>query len=494
MTTHAAASVRSAAPADTYRRHYDFSEPLDDLWEVLPAPGWTAEIAPGCFRLSITLERPKPADTFQRACCIDGDTVELGLVSGAAKSGVLKFGFVTGFELILAELNLTTGDLIVRTHEAHKRQPRFAGKVTAPTRSIAMKRERDVLPGLPYPGVAITILIDGQPAARVGQIDFLPEALFNFGLEGPGTVSFSHWTHTGNKRPRAEYLRIGIWQKNNKANTRESVDSLKVGVRKAAEAGIQVLITPETSLTGLRFGDPEMDDRALVQAAVREFQQAVAATKNAPYTLVGYPDWMPGREIEASDLDWIKVNRHVFVRPDGTLGPPMAKVHSCEGDHGFWHGRNYNLQRVCGVEMAMGVCHDAHYQDVWSAGVMGGARVCLHPAAGGNLRGNIPKIVDSFRSMGHGLDSFWVRVNAGGGAAIVYPMANAKVTDTILALPDDLTEKSPTYPEYSDMGDQLLHARIRVWDATGCYPLRTLRGGSRAYEAWSKLVPKVVEV
>ena len=74
------------------------------------------------------------------------------------------------------------------------------------------------------------------------------------------------------------------------------------------------------------------------------------------------------------------------------------------------------------------------------------------------------------------------------------PIANAKVRNTILALPDDLTEKSPTYPEYSDLGDQLFHAHIRVWDATGCYPLRTLRGGSKAYEAWSRLVPECVEV
>lgn len=44
------------------------------------------------------------------------------------------------------------------------------------------------------------------------------------------------------------------------------------------------------------------------------------------------------------------------------------------------------------------------------------------------------------------------------------------------------------------MGDLLAHARIRLYDATGCYPMRTLRGGVLAYECWSRLIPPIVEV
>lgn len=36
------------------------------------------------------------------------------------------------------------------------------------------------------------------------------------------------------------------------------------------------------------------------------------------------------------------------------------------------------------------------------------------------------------------------------------------------------------------MGDQLAYARIRLYDASGCYPLRTLRVGKDAYETSSR--------
>jgi hypothetical protein len=87
-----------------------------------------------------------------------------------------------------------------------------------------------------------------------------------------------------------------------------------------------------------------------------------------------------------------------------------------------------------------------------------------------------------------------LRVNAGGGAAIVYPTTTARIRDTIMAVPKDLTPESPTYPDYSPMGDLLAHTVIRLYDATGCYPMRTLRAGKKAYELWSQMIPPLVEV
>ncbi len=235
----------------------------------------------------------------------------------------------------------------------------------------------------------------------------------------------------------------------------------------------------------------ELNNREHIQSELLRFQKEVSKIKNAPYTLIGYPEWIPGKFVEGSTIEKVKVNCHRFVRPDGTLGPMMAKVHSYE--EGFWHGRNYNLQKVCGAEIAVGICHYGHYQNVWATGVMAGARLCLHPAAGGKLKGKIPEILNSMRSAGTSLDAFWVRVNAGGGSAIVYPCKNRKQPETILAVPDDLTEKNPSYPEYSYKGDLFAKARIILWDATGCYPLRTLRNGHK-YKIWKKLIPKIQEV
>jgi hypothetical protein len=141
------------------------------------------------------------------------------------------------------------------------------------------------------------------------------------------------------------------------------------------------------------------------------------------------------------------------------------------------------------------VCHDLNYSDTWGTGVMAGARLCLHPAAGGLPAGTIDEIRQR-NTEGHGsaMDAFWVHVNAAGGSAIYYPRTNARVRERIVAATKDLTKHNPSYPEYASMGDQFAHARIRLYDANGSFPLRTLRAGSKAYECWSKLIPDIVDV
>ena len=80
---------------------------------------------------------------------------------------------------------------------------------------------------------------------------------------------------TGPARPRPEYTHVGIWQ-HTKPNTRESVDALIAGVRLGAEAGVDILVTAETSLTGLRPVDPELNDPQLIEPELERFQRAVA--------------------------------------------------------------------------------------------------------------------------------------------------------------------------------------------------------------------------
>jgi len=472
----------------SFERSYDFTRPFDDLWEVLPTADWSFD------RGRLINRGAGNAEIYLRPCSIYGDRLTWTLAPGATHRGMFAFGFIAGFEYIRVELDLATGALRFRTHEFHKAQPRLVTSVRPPTQSIELIRERDDLPGLPYEGSRITLLIDGADAASLGHIDYLPESLVMFGLHGPGELALKHWTIAGPSRPRPEYVHIGAWQQGAKSTTRENVNALLVGVREAAQAGVKILATPETSLTGLRPDSPELSDRAAIAAELARFQKAVAEIPNAPYTLVGYPDWIPGSTVDGSELDQVKVNCHRFVRPDGALGPPMAKVHSCE--EGLWHGRHYNLQRVAGVEVAVGICHDGHYQDVWATGVMGGARLCIHAAAGGTTRKG--KIEDLRKGITHNpgtaLESFWMHVNAYGPTTIYYPVRTARIRDPLLAICKELTEQNPTYPDYSSMGDQLTHARIRLWDASGAYPLRTLRSGKQGYETWSRLVPPIVDV
>jgi len=475
---------------ERFRRCYDFARPLDDAWEVIPGTDWSFDAAPRRARL--VNRGDANAEIYIRPCSIYGDTIELAFAPDEPKRGRFVCGFLVGFEFISVELDLETGRLAVLTHEFHKEQPRLLVHVPRAFSRLSLHRTQEPLHGLPYEGSRVRLSMDGENVAELGQIDFLPESHLMFGLKGKGTVTLSSVTISGPARPRPEFLTVGVWKKAGRPTIDENVESLVTGTRRAAEAGVEVLVTPETSLTGLDLLTCAEEHEEAIAAGLRRFQEAVRAVPDAPHVLIGYPGWVPGTEVEGATLPRVKLNVHRFVCPDGTLGPMMAKVHSCE--LGVWHGRRYNLQRVRGVEVAMGVCHDGRYEDVWATGVMGGARLCLHPSAGGKLSGRIPDIVRGYAGLGEHFDAFWVHVNAGGGAAIVYPDANAKQRETVLAVTPDLTEQNPTHPEYSDLGDQLAHARIRLWDATGCYPLRTLRNGSRAYRLWSELVPALQQV
>ena len=117
-----------------YVRSYDFSQPLDDCWEVIPDQNWSFDMSPGCARFANRGEGK--AEVYQRPCCLPGDTLEIRLVPGAPRSGMLSFGFQVGFEYARFELDLSKGALAVRTHEFHKEQPRLAGKVQTGFRSI----------------------------------------------------------------------------------------------------------------------------------------------------------------------------------------------------------------------------------------------------------------------------------------------------------------------------------------------------------------------
>lgn len=477
-----------------FSRFYDFNRPLDEAWEVIPGPDWNFETAPGSARF--VNAGNGTAQIFIRPCCLYDDTFELQLQREAPRAGVLRFGFA-GFEYITLELDLTRGELEVHTHEYHKLQPRYKGRCRTDFSNIKLLREKDHLPGLPYEGSAIRLLLDDELAASVGEIDFLPECIATIGLKGPAEITLQSVSFYGSTRPRPEYIHVGAWQ-SAKETTAENVNALLEGARRAAEVGVELLLTPETSLTGLRPEDPELSNPELIQSELRRFQESYAGISNAPYTLIGYPEWIPGEEVEGATLDQVKVNTHRFVRPDGSLGPRMMKVHSCET--GMWHGRHYNLQRVKGVEIAVGICHDIRYPDVWSTGVMGGARLCFHPSANGIPNGKssgrkIAAVLEACRQLNRGLDAWWVGAGTVGPSVIISPHSKAaKYSETIVATPPDLSSESTTDPDFCPMNDVLAHARIRLWDATGSFPMRVLRGGRRQFEAWSRLVPEIRDV
>ncbi len=65
-----------------------------------------------------------------------------------------------------------------------------------------------------------------------------------FGFKGPGEVSLASFSIDGPERPRPEFVHVGLWQQSGKPTTTENVQALTEGVRQAANAGVQILLTP----------------------------------------------------------------------------------------------------------------------------------------------------------------------------------------------------------------------------------------------------------
>ncbi len=311
-----------------YTREWNFKQELDDTWEAISEKGFAIERKSGvlCIESFENIDAP----VYLRPCSIYGDRIDIKFAASGEKSGIFTCGFLAGFEYINLRIDFRKKTLHVFTHEFHKTQPRLSTALKSTNISkISIIRQKDELPGLPYEGSAVDILVNNSRVAQVRNIDFLPESLFMFGLKGKGKIAVSHFKISGNTRPRPEYLDVGIWQQSIKPTIEENVNSLIKGVKKAAENNVQILVTPETSLTGLRISDDLMN-RTNIQSELKRFQKAVAKIKNAPYVLIGYPEWISGKLVEGSTLKQVRVNCHRFVRPDGSLGPLMAKVHSCE--------------------------------------------------------------------------------------------------------------------------------------------------------------------
>ena len=100
----------------SYLRSYDFSTPLDECWEVLPTEHWSFEMSPGCAHFTSDIDGS--AAVYLRPCSLPGDTIEFCLAPGAQRTGIFRFGFISGFEYIQLDLNLSSGELVIVTQEA----------------------------------------------------------------------------------------------------------------------------------------------------------------------------------------------------------------------------------------------------------------------------------------------------------------------------------------------------------------------------------------
>jgi len=131
----------------------------------------------------------------------------------------------------------------------------------------------------------------------------------------------------------------------------------------------------------------------------------------------------------------------------------------------------------------MHICHDARYPELWTLPVMFGARLVLHPANGGNVSGT----VDAFQSCAKGSTvtshAFYIHVNGGGGSYIAGPQKY----NNLLAVSPECHKDAATYPQVGPPVEALIHAKIRVHDAFGYWPVRSFRASEEVAKSYLAL-------
>ena len=267
----------------------------------------------------------------------------------------------------------------------------------------------------------------------------------------------------------------------NRPDLSGNLDSICRGVAEAADRGVQLLVTPETSLTGLFPEDAVTQKPQPIAEAEKKLRTSIRSVKNAPYVIVGLPIWE-----DSGHGEKIRYNVSRLYSPDGDIAGTFPKIHSCETN--FWHGYRLNEFDIYGAPVCMHICHDGRYPETWTLPVMFGARVIVHPANPVSELASRPKSpsadlrcvasLEPERETGATGSShaFYLHISGAGGS-IASPQKNSRAT----------VEYNKWVSPSGETHESLCHKRIRVHDAFGYWPTRSFRASEQTAESYLAL-------
>ena len=407
----------------------------------------------------------------------NGDSIELTFELPARGRGRVSLAYSGGFEHIRVTLDPARRTLSLDTSEWNRRQPVATAAVKLSAKgphTIRIDKTRG--PGRLVPAADLRVHLDGQCVLEAPGINALPEMGVFVSVEG-GRAVLRRFVHRGTPTGVGEFLRVGGWQMLNVPDIDANLASLGRGLRAAAERGVRLLVTPETSLTGLFPKQRVTGRRGAVAEAERKLQRTIARLKDAPYVVVGLPVWRAG----PNGRPLTRYNASRVYDGDGRVIHDGAKVHSCESD--FWHGYRLNEFEVDGVKTCMHVCHDGRYPELWTLPIMFGARLVVHPSNGGTVGGTVAGFRGGTARSTGSMHAFYVRVNGGGGSCIAGPTKH----DNVLAVSDECLPDNPDAPRVGKPVECLLEANLRIHDAFGYWPVRSMRASEAAAAAYAHL-------
>lgn len=404
----------------------------------------------------------------------NGDAIELHFRVLEKGKGQLRFGFSGGMESAVVTLHFGRRQMVLNTSDWTAPQPQAQAGFRLKRKAVHVLRiEKTGGKGDLVKLADLRVVLDGEQILDVRDVNVLPEMGVTLGVEGTRML-LRRFVQRGVSSGIPEYLHLGGWQALNQPCIAENLDSICRGLAQAAEKGVQLLVTPETSLTGLFPTDPVTQDAGPVSGAERKLQRFIRGLKNAPYVVVGLPVW---ENVKGHRRKKTRYNVSRVYDPDGEVVITGPKIHSCETE--FWHG--YRLQEcdVYGVPASMHICHDGRYPETWTLPVMFGARLVVHPSNGGTVGGSVDAFERRVGGSTRTSHAFYVSINGGGGSCIAGPQK----FDNVLAVSSECQRDVATFPSVGPAQECLLDAKIRVWDAFGYWPVRSFRASEEVAAA-----------
>jgi len=408
----------------------------------------------------------------------NGDSVEWIFALPDGPAGQAAFGFAGGYEFADVVLDLARGEARIETSDWSSPQPAAVAPLALNegSRHVLTLHKREGTGDL-VKMADVKVILDGELLIAAEGLNVLPEMGVQARASGCRLL-LRHLLQRGEPWRVPEYLLVGAWQMLNLPDVDANLASLKRGLRLAAELGIELLLTPETSITGLFPTDAVTWDRACISEAEGELRRFMSSLQDAPYLVAGLPVW---ERASGHGRGETRYNASRLYAPDGAIISTHAKAHSCERE--FWHGYGLHEFDVNGVPATLHICHDARYPNAWLLPVMFGARLILHPANGGRFRGNISAFERHALRSSFTSHAFYVNATGGGASYIVGPGFGPD----LLVASENCGRDVETYPEIGSTVECMVSHRIRVHDAYGYWPVRDFRASEDQARAYKEL-------
>ena len=447
-------------------------------------PGWVwpvaadgVECVPGGARLRSTSQEAVSMGA-EDVHTWNGDAIELAFRPAGDARGELEFGYSGGAERALAVVDFAASTLALWTSDWRLRQPVATVKIDiVPDRDHVLRLRKTDGGGDLIRVSDVELFWDGRRVIHEPNQDVLPEMGVRLAVRNQAILA-RRFVLYGKQPAVPEYLHVGGYQVLNEPSIEQNLEGICRGARRASDLGIQLLVTPETSLTGL-FAEHEVTQNPEpAKEAEDKLRKFLAELPDAPFLVVGLPVW--DRDPEHPDRV-VRYNVSRVYDPDGAILADCPKIHSCEVD--FWHGQSLNEFEVHGVPISLNVCHDARYPDTWTLPVMFGARLILHPANGGKPRCSVDGLEQMANAAALSSHAFYLHVNGTGGSYLVSPHKYDNLLDTSLESRRD----NAAFPMIGEPVECLLHANLRIHDAFGYWPARSFRLSEESARAYIDL-------